>query len=279
LALPESAAIRMMGGIAPAPEQGGEMHQARGLNIPLSLPRRLICDMLHFAHFVPSVPVQRRMQLADLVAARAASDPRPSWCGIFTKAYAIVTDANPILRRAYLTFPWPHLYQHPTNIATIVIERRLRDEDAVFFVHLSHPETRSLFEIDATLRRYKELPLDQVSAIRRALRTTRWPLPVRRFLWWFALNVSGAKRAHFFGTSGISVYAGLGASSLHPLSVLTSTLNYGVIDTDGGVDVRLVYDHRVLDGSTVARALADLERVLHQEILSEVRGRHVAAVA
>jgi hypothetical protein len=232
--------------------------------------------MLHFAHYVPSVPVQRRMQLADLVAARSSAEHRPSWCGIFTKAYAIVTDANPILRRAYLSFPWPHLYEHPTNIATIAIERRFGNEDAVFFVHLPHPEKRSLLEIDNKLRRYKELPLGEVSAIRRALRTTRWPLPIRRFLWWFALNVSGVKRAHFFGTSGISVYGGLGASSLHPLSLVTSTLNYGVIDPDGGVDVRLVYDHRVLDGSAVARALADLESVLHQEILSEVCGMQMA---
>jgi hypothetical protein len=227
--------------------------------------------MLHFARRVPLIPVERRMHLADVVAARAVAQPRPSWCGIFTKAYAFVTDANPALRRAYLAFPRPHLYQHPTNIATIAIERRFHDEDAVFFVHLPDPEKRSLLEIDYKLRRYKELPMEQVSAIRRALRTTQWPRPLRRLLWWFALNVSGAKRAHFFGTSGITVYAGLGASSLHPLSVLTTTLNYGVIDPDGAVDVRLIYDHRVLDGATIARALADLERVLHHEILAELR--------
>src|SRR5260370_5197071 len=241
------------------------MQQPRGSTIPLSLPRRFLCDMLHFAHTVPSIPVQRRMHLAELVAARAAAEPRPSWCSIFTKAYAFVTDANPALRRAYLSFPRPHLYQHPTNVATIAIERRFHDEDAVFFVHLGHPEKRSLLEIDSKLRRYKELPLEQVSAIRRALRTTQWPWPVRRLLWWFALNVSGAKRAHFFGTSGVTVYAGLGPSSLHPLSLLTTTLNYGVIDPDGAVDVRLVYDHRVLDGETIARALSDPERAVHQE--------------
>ena len=255
------------------------MQQPRGFNIALSLPRRFICDMLHFSHNVPAIPVERRMHLADLVAARAAAEPRPSWCSIFTKAYAVVTDANPVLRRAYLSFPWPHLYQHPTNVATIAIERRFNDEDAVFFVHLPHPEKRTLLQIDSKLRRYKELPLEEVSAIRRALRTTQLPLPLRRFLWWFALNVSGAKRAHFFGTSGITVYAGLGASSLHPLSLLTSTLNYGVIDPDGGVDVRLTYDHRVLDGATIARALADLDRVLHHEILAELRYLRAADAA
>src|SRR5947209_19882486 len=95
--------------------QGAGMPQPRGFNLPLSLPRRFIGDMLHFTKAVPSIPVQRRMHLADLVAARAAAEPRPSWCSIFTKAYAFVTDATPALRRAYLSFPWPHLYQHPTH--------------------------------------------------------------------------------------------------------------------------------------------------------------------
>ena len=45
----------------------------RGLMVPLSRPRRLICDLLHFAAGVPTVPVQRRFALAPLVAARRAS--------------------------------------------------------------------------------------------------------------------------------------------------------------------------------------------------------------
>ena len=32
------------------------------------------------------------------------------------------------------------------------------------------------------------------------------------------------------------------------------------------LDVRIIYDHRVMDGSTVARALADLEEVLNHEL-------------
>jgi hypothetical protein len=38
------------------------------------------------------------------------------------------------------------------------------------------------------------------------------------------------------------------------------------------VDVRIVYDHRVLDGATVARALARLEDVLNGEIAAELSG-------
>jgi hypothetical protein len=79
------------------------------------------------------------------------------------------------------------------------------------------------------------------------------------------------------GTFGVSVYSGLGAESYNHLTPLTSTLNYGVIGADGRVNVRVIYDHRVLDGSTVARALARLEDVLNDEILAEIEGRRAAA--
>ncbi len=56
-----------------------------------------------------------------------------------------------------------------------------------------------------------------------------------------------------------------------PLSPLTTTLNYGVIAANGDVPVRLIYDHRVMDGATVARALARLADVLDGAILGELR--------
>src|SRR5262249_41183540 len=68
-----------------------------------------------------------------------------------------------------------------------------------------------------------------------------------------------------------SVVASLGAGSLHILSPMTTTLNYGTFEPDGSLDVRLTYDHRVLDGASVARAMAALEEVLHGQILDELR--------
>jgi hypothetical protein len=247
------------------------MPQPRGRSVPLSLPRRFIGDLVHFAHKVPSVPVERRINLEAVMSARQLAQPRPTWTAIFTKAYAFVGASWPELRRAYLTFPQPHLYEHPISVASIAVERTFGDEEGVFFTHLSHPEKLSLLEIDLKLRCAKEQPLEKIGSFRRQLRISRLPWPVRRLLWWVGLNVSGRKRAHFMGTFGVSVYGGLGASSLHPLSPLTTTLNYGVIDERGQVAVRLVYDHRVLDGATIARALADLERVLNCEILAELR--------
>jgi hypothetical protein len=255
------------------------MPQPVGRNLPLSLPRRFIGDLVHFAQRVPTVPVQRVLQLASLVTARQRAKPRPSWCAIFTKAYGFVASAYPELRRAYLSFPQPHLYEHPINVASIAVERRFGDEDAVFFIHLKNPERLNLQELDGQLRRAKEQPIQQISSFRRALLVSRLPWPLRRMLWWGGLNVSGRKRAHYLGTFGVSVYSGLGAASLHPLSPLTTTLNYGVIAADGSVDVRLVYDHRVLDGATIARALGELQQMLMCEILVELRTMQPAEAA
>jgi pyruvate/2-oxoglutarate dehydrogenase complex dihydrolipoamide acyltransferase (E2) component len=47
-------------------------------------------------------------------------------------------------------------------------------------------------------------------------------------------------------------------------------LNWGVISADGTVDVRFNYDHRVMDGATVARALQALEKILTGAIVAEL---------
>jgi hypothetical protein len=237
-----------------------------GRSLPLSLPRRFICDLLHFSQKVPTVPVQRRMHIAPLMAARRQAFPRPSWCSLFTKAYGMVAAARPELRRAYLSIPWPHLYEHPTSIASVAVERRFGDEDAVFFVQIRGPDSHSAEQLDDYIQECKTLPIDKVGTFRRTLRVARLPRPVRRFLWWLGLNLSGYKRARNWGTFGVSVYSSLGAESLHPLSPLTTALNYGVIADDGTVDVRITYDHRVLDGSGIARALAELEQVLNGQV-------------
>ncbi len=63
------------------------------------------------------------------------------------------------------------------------------------------------------------------------------------------------------------------------MSPLTSLLNYGVIERDGTVAVRIMYDHRVMDGATVARALGRMEQILNSVILDELRALPAAAAA
>jgi hypothetical protein len=242
-----------------------------GRSLPLSLPRRLIGDLLHFARQVPGIPVQRVMNVADLREARQRLPQRPAWCVLFTKAFAVVAGRFPELRRSYLSFPWGRLYEHTDSVASVAVERSYRGENAVLFGQLRAPDRLSLAELDARLRRLQRDPIEEVGSFRRALFVSGLPWPLRRFGWWLVLQAWGRQRARHFGTFGVSVYASAGAESLHPISPLTIVLNYGVIQPDGAVAVRLIYDHRVLDGSTVARALAALEEVLQHEILAELR--------
>ena|ERR1043165_7000235 len=242
----------------------------RGKPIPLSLPRRFVGDILHFSGQVPTVPVQRLMNLKPLIEARSALAERPGWASIFTKAYARVADEFPELRRAYVKLPWPQLYEYPQSVASIAVERTYQGEPAVFIARIKNPASLSLVELGQAIRFFAEAPIDEVKEFQRSLKMSALPRLVRRSLWWLALNI-GRQRANYFGTFSITVYSHLGAESLHPMSMLTSTLNYGVIAEDGSVHVRIIYDHRVLDGSTVARALARLEAVLLTEIVDEMR--------
>jgi hypothetical protein len=241
----------------------------RGKPIPLSPARKFIGDVLHFSKGVPTVPVQRRMRLDRLVAARATLAVRPSWTSIFTKAYAQVAAGMPELRRAYVKFPWPHLYEYTQSAASVAVERDHAGEKAVFFGRIKQPDCMPLIALDQSIDHLREVPVEQHDEFQKVLTVSRLPRPLRRVLWWLCLNISRV-RGHHFGTFAVSVYSGLGAESLHPLSPLATTLNYGVIGSDGNVDVRITYDHRVMDGATVARALQSLESTLMGEILDEL---------
>jgi hypothetical protein len=245
----------------------------RGRFLSISVPRRMIGDLMAFAAGVPSVPVQRRMWLGPVAAARSSA--QVPWTAVFTKAMALLAAEFPEFRRAYCKFPWSHFYEYPVSVAHIAIEREYHGEPAVLGLRIKDPANRSIAEIGSVIREAASAPIEQIKSFRQALGFAKWPKPIRRLLWWVALNV-GRIRPNYFGTFGISVYSSLGAESLHPISPLTVTLNYGVIAPNGSVDVRLIYDHRVLDGATVARALARLEQVLNTVIRKELEASGLA---
>ena len=242
----------------------------RGRMIRLSVPRRIVIDLLYFASGIPTVPVQKRMSLGALVAARAACRERPRWTAIFTKAYALMAREFPEFRRAYVKIPWPHLYEYPASNATVIIERDYKGEPGLFSISVKEPAEQSLREIGRQLEHASTAPVDSIKDFRRTMNFARLPAPLRRAFWWICLNW-GRQRGNYFGTFGVSVYSALNAESLHPLSPLTTLLNYGVISSDGILDVRIIYDHRVMNGATVARALARLEEILNSAMLEEVR--------
>jgi hypothetical protein len=241
-----------------------------GRPIRLSAPRRFLRDLLDFARRIPTVPVQRRMDLSELALTRLRLLDRPGWPAIFLKAYARVAAETPVLRRAFVTLPWPHLREYPHSVASVAVERDYEGEPAVFFGRIGDPARLPLEVIHARIREFADAPIERVKPFRKMLAVGRLPRPLRRLLLWLGLNLPRTRPGQF-GTFGLSTYSALGSESLHPLSPLTTTLTYGVIDPDGAVTVRLVYDHRVTDGAAIARALKRLEAVLTGEILDELR--------
>jgi hypothetical protein len=247
------------------------MHEPKGTILPITGPRRFIIDLVHFAKRVPSTPVSRLVNVSALLAPRDAHPARPSWALLFMKAYALVGASHPPLRRALLEFPWPRIYQHPSMNCALAIERSYMGEHGVFVGIFRAPEGQSIGQLQEALSWYKHQPLEKVGVYRLALRVSRAPTVIRRLLWWSTLNISGLKRAKRFGTFGLTSYGALGAESLHPISPLTTTLTFGPISPAGDVAIKLIYDHRVLDGAYVARRLRDIENILNTDILNELR--------
>jgi hypothetical protein len=246
------------------------MSKSKGRNIAMSPFRQLVTDLMHFSLKVPSVTMDRTMNLGRVRAARQNCANSPCWTGIFTKAFGKVAERIPELRRTYMPFPWGHFYEHPYSIATVNIERQWNDENVVFHAQIRRPEARSLAALDTTIRYLKNEDVEKVAHFRRIMRMTKVPWPFRKLVWWSALNVFSRVRVHNFGTFGISSTAAQGAGILRLVPMLTATLHYGLFDENDNLQMRLSFDHRVLDGTTAATALAAMENVLNREILDEL---------
>src|SRR5262245_18552498 len=219
------------------------------------------------------------MDLSSLAEARLACAPRPCWSVLFAKAFALTARSRPELRRSYMSFPWPNLYEHPTSTVCLNVERELPDEMVVAQCLIRRPDNRPLAELDAIVRHYQNEPIEQLRWYRRAVAMSKLPWPIRPALWWATLNVSGRRRCHNFGTFGLSSVASLGAGLLTLVPLLTTSLHHGLFDANGGLEMRMTFDHRVMDGAVAARTLVELERTLQTEILAELGGMRLRVAA
>jgi hypothetical protein len=243
-----------------------------GRRVALSPPRRFICDLMHASRKLPVVSFERRMDLAALVAARARLDRPPAWSLLFAKAFAAVAARRPELRRTYLPLPRPRLWESDESIASVAVERDYEGEPAVFFGLVKAPDRMPLADLAALLREWKTKPLEELYYCRRMLFFGSLPLPVRRLAWWYATAWSGKVKARNFGTFGVSLTGPSGATATNLITPLTTSLNTGVLQRDGALDVRLHFDHRVLDGMPAARALEELEEELRTRTVAELGG-------
>jgi hypothetical protein len=249
------------------------MSKLVGRSIPISPYRAVVADLMHFSRQVPAVTAERRLDLGRLVGARAAAPHKPRWTVLFSKAYGMLGRDYPGLRRAYLKFPRHHLYEHPHSIAALNVARRVGNEDVVIFCLIRSPENRPLAQMDQMVRAHQEEPVETLRAYRRMRAAGHIPWPLRHLFWWSSLNMFGRRRCHNFGTFSVSSIGAQGAGLVTLIPVLTTAIHYGQFDANGQLDVRITFDHRVLDGAEVARILTDLESVLTRELVREVEAR------
>ena len=242
----------------------------RGTVRKITLPRRLVADLMRASMRVPFVSLARPLNVRPLVEARAQAAQRPGWAAIFVKAFALVAKEEPILRTLYVKWPAPAFYELPRSVAMVAIARVEESQDCVLPQKVAAPDEMPLTEVEALIRHAKEAPIHDVPAFRKILRTTRLPLPLRRLFWAIGLNF-GRQRANYFGSFGVTSVAAYGAGQLHALSPGPFILSYGVEKPDQTIEVVLRWDHRITDAALMAKMLNRLEQVLNSEISAELR--------
>jgi len=236
------------------------------LSIPRS--RRLTIDLLHFHRQVDTTAHDRQFDLTRVAMLRSQLPTRISWPMLFIKAFAIVAANRPVLRQTYQRWPWPHIYLHPINVAMLATHRIHEDEPWVFHSRFEQPEIQSLLELQSSLERYLNEPVKKI--FKRQWELSGLPTLARRVLWWWTLNVALSKRTRRVGTFFFTTLAGKGVEIQDPPAYFTSNLSYGPLDDRNRCRVTMSYDHRLMDGSTVADCLIELEEVLNGQIAEEL---------
>lgn len=209
------------------------------------------------------------MNLSDVADARTAADTRVSWPAIFLKACAAVARQTPELRQTWYRWPWAHLYQHPDSVGVLTVQREYNGQRWLFWGHVFQPDDQCLTDIQSSLDRFRDAPVEQVFG--RQLQLARLPTPLRRLIWWWNLNIATRRRAKRLGTLFLSTLAGRGAEIQLPPAIHTGCLTFGPLDPEGVSRVTLAYDHRVMDGALAAEILTRIEQTLHNQLTDELR--------
>jgi hypothetical protein len=234
----------------------------RGTIRKISLPRRLIVDLMHASMRVPFVSLRRTLNIRTLAEARAAATERPGWAAIFAKAFSLVARDEPVLRTLFVDWPWSYFYELPRSVGMIAIARKEDGEDCVLPQKVAAPDEMPLAEVDALIRHAKTAPIDEVPAFRKIL----------------GLSI-GRQRANYFGSFGITSVAAFGPGELHALSPGPFIVSYGTLRPDQSIDVVIRWDHRVTDAAMIAMVLTRLEQVLNTQIAAELRADRAPSVA
>lgn len=232
--------------------------------------RRIVADLSWASLRVPRCLMTARLHLPRALAARAALPaPRPPWTAIFAKGFALVAEGRPALRRFHATLPWPRLLELDHAIGCVMVEREHAGEAALTIARFTEPYGMSLTELAVLLHHAKTAPPESTKGFRRLLRLARLPWPLRRVMLRIGLSFA-SPIARYGGSFGISALGHEGAAIIDSISILPMFISYGPISADGGVDVFIAFDHRVMDGAHGAAALRGLEAMIEGPLADEL---------
>ena len=240
----------------------------RGTVRKISLSRRVIIDLMRASADVPFVAVRRTLAIGRLAAARKSLRNRPAWAAIFAKAFAILAAEQPVLRRVYLKWPWPHFYDFPQTLAMIVVAPDATPEGVLLFP-VKAPDLTSLAEADAMIRSAKSQPIEATPFFRKTMMVTRLPQPLRRLAWAIGLNF-GRQRGNYLGTLLVTSVAAFGGGEVEALGPQSFILSYDKVSDDGAIDVMIRWDHRIADAAFIGGELSRLEQILNNQLADDI---------
>jgi hypothetical protein len=240
----------------------------RGTVRKISLSRRVIIDLMRASTDMPFVAVRRTLSVGRLAAARKGLSSRPAWAAIFAKGFAILAREQPILRRVYLKWLWPHFYEFPQTVAMIVVAPDATP-DGVLLFPVKAPDLTSLAEADAGIRAAKTQPIEATVFFRKTMMVTRLPNPIRWLAWAIGLNF-GRQRGNYLGTLLVTSVAAFGGGEVEARGPQPFILSYDRLSSDGTIDVMIRWDHRISDAAVIGVELARLEQILNNQIADEM---------
>jgi hypothetical protein len=250
----------------------------QGIYLRVPRHRRLILDICRASCTVPTFAVDRNIPLEQVHRTRKNTRVRIGWATLFARAYGLVAAEVPQLRQTFISLPWPRLYQHPSSIVSITINRvePQTGEERLVWSRVRNIERLTLQEIQGGIEQHQHGDISELFRERRILEAM--PGPIRQVAWHLLMRWMGRKRARHLGTFSLSTLANFGTTNhAHPL-IVTSSLSYGPLDDNFCSRVTLQADHRVLDGAVLARALVRLEDVMNTVIIDELQALNTSTI-
>lgn len=235
-----------------------------------SLGRRLMADLSWVSLRVPRCLMRARLHIPRALAARAAlAAPRPPWTTLFVKGFGLAAEARPALRRCHATLPWPWMLEMEHALGCVILEGEHAGEPMVAIARFAGCHATPLPELARRLNEAKNGPAEASQSFRQFRRFALLPWPLRRLLLRLGL-ACGWPMVRWGGTFAVSSLGAQDALILDSVSTLPVFLSYGPIGADGGVDVAIAFDHRVMDGADGAAALRGLEHALEGALADEL---------